>query len=201
MAPLPGDFGQIICDIHRATQIRLHVMNGILAMQGEGPTAGSIYQANKILVSQDPLAMDTVAAKMVGMNVEDVPILETARDRKLGESRLENITLAGDYNQVPKLPRYKLPRRFRATKNRNGKGLVKVIEFFNTRPKINLEKCRKCNMCVESCPVDAINKETKQIDYAACIECMCCHEMCLFKAVELVNDNKVAGWISGIFRK
>ncbi|HHT76646.1 MAG TPA: DUF362 domain-containing protein [Clostridiaceae bacterium] len=201
MAPIPGDFGQIICDIHRATQIRLHVMDGILAMQGEGPTAGSIYQANKILVSQDPLAMDTVAAKMVGMNVEDVPILETARGRNLGESRLENITLAGDYDQVPKLPRYKLPKRFRATKKRNGKALVKVIEFFNTRPKINLEKCRNCNMCVESCPVDAIDKETKQIDYTACIECMCCHEMCLFKAVELVNDNKVAGLISGVFRK
>jgi uncharacterized Fe-S center protein len=47
-------------------------------------------------------------------------------------------------------------------------------------------------MCVESCPVEAINQETKKIDYSSCIECMCCHELCLHKAVELRKDNRVA---------
>ena len=55
-------------------------------------------------------------------------------------------------------------------------------------------------MCVESCPVEAIDKDTKQIDYNICIDCMCCHELCMFKAVELKNENKVAGLISGFFR-
>jgi len=201
IAPDPGDFGQVICDIHKATQIKLHIMDGIVAMQGEGPTAGSVYQAHKILVSEDPLALDTIAAHMAGMDVEDVPILETARKRNLGESRLENITLAGDYQQVPKLTGFKLPKRFRGSRKRNSKALVKVIEFFNTRPRINPDKCKKCNMCVESCPVQAIDRETKQIDYKVCIECMCCHELCMFKAVELKNENRVAGFISGFFRK
>lgn len=201
MAPDPGDFGQIICDIHNATKIRLHIMDGILAMQGEGPTAGSVYQADKILVSEDPLALDTVAAKMVGIDVEDVPILVTVRNRNLGEGCLKKINLAGDYEQVPRLENFKLPKRFRAIKKRNGKILVKVIEFFNTHPIIDINKCRKCNMCVESCPVQAIDKETKRIDYSVCIDCMCCHELCMFKAVELKNSNKAAGLISGFFRK
>ncbi|MGB4590323.1 MAG: DUF362 domain-containing protein [Clostridiaceae bacterium] len=200
MAPNPSDFGEIICDIHKATQIKLHIMDGILAMQGEGPTAGSIYQANKILVSEDPLALDAVAAKMVGISVEDVPILETAIKRNLGEGSLKNITLEGDYQQVPRLADFKLPKRVRSTKKRNSKSLVSVIDFFNTKPRVNLSKCKKCNMCVESCPVQAIDKETKQIDYNLCIECMCCHELCQFKAVELINQNKIAGLISGIFR-
>lgn len=200
MAPNPSDFGQIICDIHKATQIQLHIMDGILAMEGEGPTAGSIYQANKFLVSEDPLALDAVAAKMVGMDVEDVPILETAIKRNLGEGSLKNITLAGDYQQIPRLAGFKLPKRFRGTKKRNSKALVRVIDFFNIKPRINLDKCKKCNMCVESCPVEAIDKETKQIDYSLCIECMCCHELCQFKAVELKNENKIAGLISGVFR-
>lgn len=201
MAPNPSEFGQIICDIHKATQIQLHIMDGILAMQGEGPTAGSIYQAGKILVSEDPLALDAVAAKMVGIDVDDVPILETARKRNLGESLLKNITLAGDYQQIPRLAGFKLPKRFRGLKKRNSKALVKVIEFFSTHPRINLNKCRKCNMCVESCPVQAIDKDTKKIDYSICIECMCCHELCMFKAVELKNENRVAGLISSFFRK
>ncbi len=201
MAPNPSDFGQIICDIHKATKIQLHIMDGILAMQGEGPTAGSIYKAGKILVSEDPLALDAVAAKMTGMDVEDVPILETARKRNMGEGWLKNITLAGDYEQIPRLADFILPKRFRGAKKHNSRALVKVIDFFNTQPRINLNKCKKCNMCVESCPVEAIDKETKQIDYSVCIECMCCHELCMFKAVELKNNNKAAGLISGFFRK
>lgn len=201
IAPEPGDFGQIICDIHKATKIQLHIMDGILAMQGEGPTAGSVYQAGKILISEDPLALDAVAVKMLGMDVEDVPILETARKRNLGEGRLENIILAGDHEQVPRLDSYKLPKRFRGGKKRNSKVLVRVIDFFNTHPRIDLNKCKKCNMCVESCPVQAIDKDSKLINYEACIDCMCCHELCMFKAVELKNSNKTAGLISGFFRK
>ncbi len=201
MAPNSSDFGQIICDIHKATRIQLHIMDGILAMQGEGPTAGSIYQAGKILVSDDPLALDVVAAKMAGMDVEDVPILETARKRNLGEGCLKNIVLAGDYEQIPRLAGFKLPKRFRGTKKRKSKALVRVIEFFDTHPKINPNKCKRCNMCVESCPVQAIDKETKKIDYKICIECMCCHELCQFQAVELKNENIAAGLISGFFRK
>jgi len=201
MAPDPSDFGNIICDIHKATKIQLHIMDGILAMQGEGPTAGSTYQAGKILISEDPLALDVVAGKMLGLNVEDIPILETARKRNLGEGFLNNIILAGDYGQIPRLGGFKLPRRFGGAKKHNNKMVVNVINFFDTHPRINLNKCRKCNTCVDSCPVHAIDRETKQIDYNACIGCMCCHELCMFKAVELKNSNKIAGLISGFLRK
>ena len=201
MAPNPGNFGQIICDIHKATNIRLHIMDGILAMQGEGPTAGTPYRAGKILVSTDSLALDTVAAKMGGMNLLDVPILETAQNRNLGEGNLKNICLAGDYDQIPRLVKFKLPKRFGAVKKHDSTAVLKVIDFFATRPKINQTKCKKCNMCVESCPMQAIDKETKQIDYTACIECMCCHELCMFRAVELKNNNKIAGLLSGMLRK
>ena len=51
-------------------------------------------------------------------------------------------------------------------------------------------------MCVESCPVKAIDKDTKYIDYTKCIECMCCHELCLHKAVDLKKDNFLADIIA-----
>lgn len=201
MAPEPLDFGHIICDIHRAAKFHLHIMDGILAMQGEGPTAGEPYQANKIIISEDPLALDAVAAKMLGMNVEDIPILSTAHKRNLGEGRLKNITLAGDYMEIPELHNFKLPKRFKSTKRLGNKAVIKVIDFFKARPRINSNKCRKCNMCVESCPVQAIDKETKKINYDKCIECMCCHELCAYKAVELRNDNLAAGIVSKLMMK
>ena len=55
-------------------------------------------------------------------------------------------------------------------------------------------------MCVESCPVQAIDRETKLINYDTCIECMCCHELCQHKAVELRKDNRLAALLARIFR-
>ncbi len=192
LAPDPKDLGMVISDIHQAVKVGLHIMDGITAMQGEGPTAGEVYNAGKILISTDPLALDTVAASMLGMDVEDIPILLSARERKLGVSTLKEIEIAGDYTSSPRLQNFKYPKKFRSTKKSNYKVLVKIIDLLKARPRINTKLCKQCNMCVESCPVQAINQETKKIDYSTCIECMCCHELCLHKGVEIKKDNLFA---------
>jgi uncharacterized protein (DUF362 family)/Pyruvate/2-oxoacid:ferredoxin oxidoreductase delta subunit len=201
MAPDPLDFGHIIVDIHKATKFSLHIMDGIIAMEGEGPTAGRVYQANKILISEDPLALDRVAIDMLGLKIEDVPILLASQKRGLGESKLENILIEGDYQEAPKLKNFRLPKRFKTGKKRNYKVLIKVIDFFKTRPKVNLKNCKGCNVCVESCPMEAIDKDTKKINYQICIECMCCHELCMHKAVELKKDNFLAGIVANLSLK
>lgn len=198
IAPNPEDFGEIIADIHQAGKFSLHIMDGIMAMQGEGPTAGDVYMGNKILISKDPLALDTVATNMLGIDIDDVPILATAQKRNIGEGKLENITIDGDYNNIPRLENFKMPKRYKSTKKRNYQALVKVIDFFKTYPRINMKKCQKCNMCIESCPVQAINKESKEIDYKKCIECMCCHELCMHKAVELKKENALASIVASL---
>lgn len=198
IAPNPESFGEILADIHQAAKFRLHIMDGIYAMQGEGPTAGEVYLGNKILMSTDPLALDTVAVKMLGMEIDEVTILNAARKRGIGESNLENITIAGDYGTIPKLKNFKLPKRYKTGRKRNYKVLINVIDFFKTVPKVNRKKCRDCNVCVESCPVSAIDRDTKQIDYKLCIECMCCHELCMHKAVQLKKENFLARILAGL---
>lgn len=201
IAPDQEAFGEIISDIHKAARFYLHIMDGITAMQGEGPTAGEPYNSNKILISKDPLALDAVGAKMLNMNIDRVPILAVAQKRGVGEGNLDNIVLDGDYKAVPSLEGFKLPKRFTSNIAGNSKAVAKVVDFFRTRPAVNEKKCRKCNMCVESCPVQAIDKETKKINYEKCIECMCCHELCMFKAVELKSNNIVAGVLTSLYNK
>jgi uncharacterized Fe-S center protein len=46
----------------------------------------------------------------------------------------------------------------------------------------------------------AIDKTTKKINYSMCIECMCCHELCRYKAVELKRVNPVAGIMTRLYR-
>lgn len=192
-APNPRDFGRVLADINQAVVPGLHIMDGITAMEGEGPTAGEAYPAGKILISTDPLALDTVAMKMIGLDVSDIPIYDAVRQRNLGEWHLDKIQVLGDYDSPPKLTGFKLPKRFGSTRKQNYGVLVKLIDFMRSRPRIDKKLCRGCNICVESCPVQAIDKSSKVIDYNACIECMCCHELCMHKAVKLKKDNPVAG--------
>lgn len=201
-SPDPKDFGEIITDINKAIKTKLHIMDGIIAMQGEGPTAGEPYDAHKIIISEDPLALDTVACSMIGIDVKDVPILHSAMESRLGVYEQENIELLGDYNRdiLPVFSNFKLPKRYRSKKVQNYNALVKVIDFLKSRPKINLKVCKQCNMCVESCPVQAINKENKKIDYSRCIECMCCHELCRYQAVDLKRDSFIASVITKLYR-
>jgi uncharacterized protein (DUF362 family)/NAD-dependent dihydropyrimidine dehydrogenase PreA subunit len=200
LMPDPKNFGSMLTDIHENCKIKLHIMDGITAMQGEGPTAGDVYNAKKILISTDPLALDTVAAKMIGLDIKDIPILNAARDRNIGEWKLDDIQVFGDFISPPYLKDFKLPKRFSSKKKQNYNTLIKVIDFLKTRPKINLSTCKQCNMCVESCPVNAIDRDTKKIDYSKCIECMCCHELCRYKAVELKKDNMIAGLMTKFYR-
>lgn len=141
-APNPEVFGNILVDIHEAAKIGLHIMDGITAMKGEGPTAGSIYSANKILISTDPLALDTTAIKMIGLDIKDIPILQAAIERKLGESNKDKIEICGDYVEPPHLQNFKIPKRFTSKKKSNYDAVIKVIDFLKTKPKINLKNAK-----------------------------------------------------------
>ena len=200
MAPSPKDLGLVIADIHRAVKVGLHIMDGIEAMHGEGPTAGRIFHAGKILMGTDPLALDVTAAAMIGLDIDDIPILEGSRKKGVGEADLKKIEIDGDYNSPPRLKGFRLPKRYKSYRRGNYELMVKLIDFLRARPKINTALCKHCNMCVESCPVGAIDRDTKIIDYGICIECMCCHELCLHKAVRLRRDNRFADILMRMYR-
>lgn len=52
----------------------------------------------------------------------------------------------------------------------------------------NEEKCGKCGLCVEKCPVNAISKENMQTDLDKCINCMRCIEICPKKCRKLPDN-------------
>lgn len=56
--------------------------------------------------------------------------------------------------------------------------------------RINADLCRKCSLCAQKCPVDAITgvpgKVPYIIDTTLCIKCGSCFEVCRFDAVERV---------------
>jgi uncharacterized protein (DUF362 family)/Pyruvate/2-oxoacid:ferredoxin oxidoreductase delta subunit len=184
------EFSEVLCEINKHIKPALHIMDGVVAMDGQGPTTGRPYSAGKILISADPLALDTVGAALIGRDIRELPAYAASVRERIGEADLTRIEMCGDYTAPPRLNGFKLPRVMGAKRVPGGL-LGRMIDAMRTRPEVDAKTCRKCNACVESCPVQAIDKQTKRIDYSVCIGCMCCHEMCTYHAIKLVRTNRL----------
>jgi len=72
------------------------VMDGVVAGEGPCPRCPVPHTANVLLASADPVALDTVAANMMGIAPESVPYLRMAQERGLGTGELSGIEVVGD---------------------------------------------------------------------------------------------------------
>ena len=68
--------------LSKKIKIDLTVLDGSLAMQGDGPIDGEAYPANWAIASSDSLAADLLAITMMGIKVDDVGYLYTLSDDK-----------------------------------------------------------------------------------------------------------------------
>lgn len=181
------DFSQVVTDIFSATRPQLTIMDGIIAMEGEGPAAGSLRRLGIILTSQDAVAVDAVATKIIGLNPMDIYTTRYADERGLGVGTLQNIEVVGEGIEGVTVPDFRPPTSVANTLARIvPRGLPKfILRQLSIKPNVIERLCTVCAECQKICPTGAIslNNETAKIDYDICIECMCCHEVCRFDAI------------------
>ncbi|MCL5056601.1 MAG: DUF362 domain-containing protein [Actinobacteria bacterium] len=72
------------------------VMDGTVAGDGAGPRTMIPHIKDYILASGDSVAIDAVAAKMMGMDPMSIPYLRMCDEKGLGNARMENVDLVGD---------------------------------------------------------------------------------------------------------
>ncbi|MBS7611527.1 DUF362 domain-containing protein [Candidatus Bathyarchaeota archaeon] len=73
-----------ITDLATIRPINLTIIDGIVAMEGLGPTQGTPVNMGLIIVGKDPVATDSIAALIMGFNPRLIPTLKMAVDRELG---------------------------------------------------------------------------------------------------------------------
>jgi uncharacterized protein (DUF362 family) len=86
---------QSILDVAAAVHPAIAIVDGVTAMQGNGPITGTPVQVGVVVVADDPVAADVVGARLMGVDPEKVPHLMEA-GRFLGQSDLERIVDVGE---------------------------------------------------------------------------------------------------------
>ena len=190
----PYDFSTMLVDINTLIKPRLYVMDGIMAMEGNGPRSGKPKKLSVLILSTDPIAMDAVAARIIGLNPEFVPTSLPGEKSGLGTYHSENIELMGDSLESFITRDFDVVRNAPLTCSSGG-----MMNFVKNqvceKPVINKSKCTVCGTCVRMCPV-----EPKAVDwhsgdkskppsykYGRCIRCFCCQECCPEGAISIVK--------------
>ncbi len=71
-------------------------MDGTVCGNGAGPRTMDPFVGNVVLASADSVAIDAVAAKIMGFDPMSIPYLRMATERGLGEARIDKIEIAGE---------------------------------------------------------------------------------------------------------
>ena len=95
-------FGKMLIDIARHVNPCLSIVDGIEAMQGQGPINGTPYPLGVMGASQDMTALDLVFTHLLQIPPEKVYSLEAARIKQFGQSNIEDIIISGvmDYRSL-----------------------------------------------------------------------------------------------------
>jgi ferredoxin len=177
-----------IADLNRVIRPDIALIDATTCMDGMGPTAGNQKEMGLLIASDDPVAADTVGAKVMGLNPKKIEHIVLSEKAGIGKMSAEVVGERIEDVQSE----FALPSTFirskgvmslinKAARMRNK--LQKKLYKIDSDPKI----CNLCRACIDTCPEDAITIENGRIkiDRDKCIQCLCCVEVCEKGAMDL----------------
>ncbi|MEI8175705.1 MAG: DUF362 domain-containing protein [Candidatus Omnitrophota bacterium] len=183
----PDDFAKIVVDIYEQVPPDLTIIDGILALEGDGPaSAGKVRELGLLLGGADGVALDSVMGSVMGMPPARVATTREAARRGLGRSNKESIAIVGEELAQVKPASFALPAT--SFKQSIPLPIVNLLKgFVVVRPTVVYDRCIHCQACIEACPqkVMAMKNGRVTIDYAGCISCFCCQEACPAAAIQV----------------
>ncbi|MFB0552469.1 MAG: DUF362 domain-containing protein [Phycisphaerae bacterium] len=90
------DFCELLIEIFKFLNPAFTIIDAVVAMDGPGPIRGRTRPLGWLIGGTDPIACETICAKLVSINPENVPIIKTARQIGFGCSDPAKIKIAGD---------------------------------------------------------------------------------------------------------
>ncbi len=90
------DFCELLIEIYRFLEPAFTIVDAVIAMDGPGPIRGRARPLGWLIGGTDPLACETICAKLVGIEPADVPIIKTARKMGIDYTDPDKIQIVGD---------------------------------------------------------------------------------------------------------
>lgn len=185
------EFANCIIDIYMSAKVSLNIIDAVVGMDRDGPTAGDPKKMDLLISSRDAFEADMTALEIIGVKPERVPIFKNAIARGLVAADTSGFDFCGGLT-----PKEAAVQDFKVKYNEQlnnlyflkgvwGKWFSKLVR---PRPVFHSNKCKACRECEKCCPAKVITvtkEKGARVDLNGCIRCYCCQELCPFKAVTI----------------
>ena len=178
-------FSSMLVDLNEFYKCKLNIVDGVIGMEGNGPTQGKPRKIGCILASKEPYNLDFVCAKIIGLDPFMVPTIVESQKRGLCKKSLDEMELSmpidefiiTDYDLIKKLDSLEFENQL---KGMWGKMFGKIAKMaMQNKPQVNKKECIGCKKCYNICPAKAITMtKYPKINRKKCIKCFCCQEFC-----------------------
>lgn len=193
--PNADAFGKMIGDLNLLVKPRLHIMDGIIAMEGNGPQSGDPVPMYVILASADPVALDSVFCRLVHLDPGLVATNVYGQKFGIGTYETHEIQILGEDGPMTveaAVERWGNPH-FNVERDAGFQGQLNSIGFLqpllDRKPYVKKDKCAGCGICIQACPLEEkaiyFKGGKPAYRYRKCIKCYCCQEMCPEKAIDV----------------
>lgn len=183
--PERDDFADMLLDLHLAVAPRFTIIDGLVAMEGQGPGNGTPRQMDSLFAATDCNALDAALADRTGHARRSVFTLAAAERRGLIDLD-RPYELAGD----PVIPDTGFTPAGRDLQQYVPRSLHRVARnLVAARPRlVDADACIRCGECAAICGARAITlSPTPVFDDTLCVRCYACAEVCPVRALDAVT--------------
>jgi uncharacterized protein (DUF362 family) len=94
-------FCEMLVEIYKLVGPVLTIIDGVKAMEGQGPINGKVRELGVLVAGTEPVACELVCCKIIGLDAGELPIIQAAHRMNFGTRDFEKVDLVGDdYSEV-----------------------------------------------------------------------------------------------------
>lgn len=182
--PKPDDMGRLLARLVEIVKPGLTLADGVVGMEGDGPSGGTPIALGFVAASVDPVSLDAALCQVLGIPLAVVPWFQY-----LPRERAESITLVGE-PPAPGSIHIRLPGTWKT--RLIPRSLIRLLApLVWVRPAIDPARCIRCGRCAAACPAQALQFEKGAVPTLKgrlCFGCCCCHEVCPVQAIRMTES-------------